>query len=176
MGSDRGWGRAAACEGCADELSGRSLRRARSKRPSGHKLRASAGRRLRPANRCAIDPLQKSPQPNGWACFRAARDCSPPPGRGCCPLRFRSEPQIKNSKRKIKNDYRDAACGGRARSGPAGRELRASATPRLRPAAVPFRNRKFKIQDSKFKITKICGHTCTYIPVRGAACGRRTRL
>ena len=55
-------------------------------------LRAFAAGRLRPAR-----PLQgrflpeASPQPSGWACFRAARGCNPPPGGGCgLPIAARS--------------------------------------------------------------------------------------
>jgi len=59
-----------------------------------------------------------------------------------------------NGRRNSKLLYRVAACGGLVRCGPAGRELRASAGRRLRPAAAPYRSRKFIIQDSKFKITE----------------------
>ena len=36
----------------------------------------------------AADRIQPEagPQPSGWACFRAARECSPPPGGGGCGL------------------------------------------------------------------------------------------
>ena len=117
--------------------SGRGLRKARPERMQkqtrgaglrGAKLRPAAPLRaqiqnsLRPA---ASIPLEASPQPSGRACFRAARDCSPPPGGGCGLLRSLPEPQIQNSIFKIQNDeigsqpaevsheadLRDASCG-----------------------------------------------------------------
>ena len=86
------------------------------------------------------DPLA-SPQPSGRACFRAARDCSPPPRGRLRAAAASLKPQIQDSKlnkiavaRLSLFSIRAAACGARARSGPLGSELRASAAGRLRPA------------------------------------------
>ena len=68
---------------------------------------------------------------------------SPPPGDGCGLLRFHSEPQIHDSKLNAASRVRlgihsGSGCSLRSAraSGPAGRELRASAAGRLRPADV----------------------------------------
>ena len=50
---------------------------------------------------------------------------------------------------RIQNYIRVAACGVHVSDA---KELRASAGRRLRPAAIPYRNRKFMIQNSIFKI------------------------
>ncbi len=75
--------------------SGRSLRRTarntpagrrlRSARMFGNELRASARRRLRPANRYAIDSAQKARSRAEGLARADLRDanCSPPPGGGC---------------------------------------------------------------------------------------------
>ena len=59
--------------------------------------------------------------------------------------------------------FRAAACGGRNDA----EELRASAGRRLRPAAVPFRNRKCKIQDSK--LNGFSGLAWVHISIRATA-------
>ena len=66
---------------------------------------------------------------------------------------------------------RAAACGGHARCGPAGRELRASAAGRLRPDAVPSgtANSRFRIQDSKLVAVSNLGAS----PLPGGGCGLR---
>ena len=47
---------------------------------------------------------------------------------------------------------------------------------KLRPAAVPYRNRKFMIQNSIFKIKRTCRAHLSLLPVRVAACGAHARL
>ena len=46
---------------------------------------------------------------------------------------------------------------------------------RLRAAAVPFRNCKFRIQNSGFKIRWAAGYAWAYLPVRAAGCGEHAR-
>ena len=156
--------------------SGRGLRKARPERMQkqtrgaglrGAKLRPAAPLRaqiqnsLRPA---ASIPLEASSQPSGRACFRAARDCSPPPGGGCgLPVladRFCWQAFLSQSAAAarcahsgaIKNElqhpmlirFRAAACGGHAQSGPIGRELRASAAPGCGPPIAARSNRPAK--------------------------------
>ena len=77
--------RSACTSGLADASSG----------PSPGEAAARSVLTDRPA---ASIPPKASPQPGGRACFRAARDCSPPPGGGCGLSRFHSEPQIQDSK------------------------------------------------------------------------------
>ena len=43
-------------------------------------------------------------------------------------------------------------------------------------ARTAFSRPKFMIQNSRFKIKRVCRCTWVYIPIRGAACGGRTRL
>ena len=78
-------------------------RRLRSARMFGNELRASAQRRLRPANRCAIASLQKArSRADGLAraaCGREVAALRPGAAAGCGALRA----QIQNSKFKIQN-------------------------------------------------------------------------
>ena len=104
----------------------RSGRSLQSARKFGYELRASARRRLRPAA----------------ASYRSRKF------------------KIQNSRFKIKRAFW-ARLGIYFRSGRSlqsarkfGYELRASARRRLRPAAASYRSRKFKIQNSRFKIKR----------------------
>ena len=67
-------------------------------RNDAKELRASAAGRLRPANRCAIASLQKSPQPSGRAC-----DHKEQPSAGEGRLRAAAPVPGANSKFKIQN-------------------------------------------------------------------------
>ena len=103
-------------------------------------------------------PHRASPQPSGWACDFRGATLRPGAAAGCLRLQRSRKFSIQNSRFKMRWACRvclgirsDSGCSLRraARSGPAGRELRASAPGRLRPATVPFRNSQFIIQDSK---------------------------
>ena len=116
---------------------GRSLRRARK---FGNELQASAAGKLRSTAPCGrnfnisygIEPRIKPAAERTGLLSSGAR--LQPSARGrlraAAPFGRNSEFKIQDSKLPI----RGAACGGHARSGPLGRELRASAAPRLRPA------------------------------------------
>ena len=113
--------------------------------------------------------LRDEPTHSGSSLRRSrstARRSGPPPPPGCGPhdlLRGRNIPF------NIQNPFRAAACEGtHKRMRVAG--LRAA---KLRPAAVPYRNRKFMIQNSRFKIRWGCRAVC--IPIRVAACGELAR-
>ncbi len=130
---------------------------------SGKSLRVSAGRSI------GMPSLRDEPTHSGSSLRRSrstARRSGPPPPPGCGPhdlLRGRNIPF------NIQNPFRAAACEGtHKRMRVAG--LRAA---KLRPAAVPYRNRKFMIQNSRFKIRWGCRAVC--IPIRVAACGELAR-
>ena len=123
--------------------SGRSLRRNRSSgRRSGREMRAFAGAKLRPAApvraqiQHSIFKISYSiesydePAAERTGVRRGGAALRPGAAAGCCAFLG----AIHHSRFKIQNYARVAACGEHARSGPAGRELRASAAGRLRPA------------------------------------------
>ena len=84
------------------------------------------------------------------------RSCSPPPGGGCGLRPFLAEPQMKNSKLRIKNGllhpklirFRATACEAPARADAKCGPSRGEAAARC----GSFWNRKFKIQNSKLKL------------------------
>ena len=102
------------------------------------------------ATNCGPIPFRKSPQPSGrtYPSGPAGREDAvlrPGAAAGCCGSFRNRKFSIQNSRFKIAN--RGAACEGAAYERTCGRELRASAAPRLRPAR-PFqgRNSTFRIQ------------------------------
>ena len=143
---------------------------AHERRQSGRELRAFAAGRLWPARpfQGRFQP-ETSPPPSGRACDGEEQ----PSARG----RLRAaavslKPQIQNEKGRIKNEslhpmlirFRAAACGERNDA----EELRASAAPGCGPLRP--RGRKFKIQDSKFRITN-SGHSLRGTPATSRSCG-----
>ena len=150
----------------------------RSARKFGYELRASAGRRLRPARSLRTDPCPSQALRQG-----AAAGC-----RSLCDRIYRRsfrqnrrlraaavslKPRIQKSKIKIQNENLNCSIRGSFEStfkfglqlakephertcGTRAAGLRGA---KLRPAAVPCRNRKFSIQNS----------------ARAAACGARLR-
>ena len=148
--------------------------------PSGwacdHKEQPSARGRLRaaaasgkPQFKMKNERLKMSIRNRAAACEGTARadakaEASCGPSRGEAAARCARSGRkfmIQNSRFKIRwgcravcIPIRDAVCGELAQCGPAGRELRASAAPGLRPAA-PY-ERKFIIQNSRFKIRWGC--------------------
>ena len=137
------------CSGCS----------LRSARKFGYELRASAGRRLRPAavpcrNRKFM--IQNSRFKIAFGCawtYIPVRDaacgahacsvmnCGPPPPGGC-------DPHGPTERSKLESSLQPSG-------GACDVEEQPSARGRLRAAAVPFWNRKFIIQDSKFRITEL---------------------
>jgi len=140
-------------------------------------LRAFATPSCDPLIATRFDVVRKGPQPSGGP---ATQRSSPPPGGGCGLLRFLAEPQY--------ND-RVAACGAHAKFG---YELRASATPRLRPARsygpIPTRDKPAAewtgLFSSNARMQSSAGGGCGLrrFPAepqyndRAAACGGRARL
>ena len=89
-------------------------------------------------------------------------NCGPPPGEAAARRCLRHRIRLKRAHSRTDGlatlEEQPSAGGGR-----------------LRAAAVPFRNCKFRIQNSGFKIRWAAGYAWAYLPVRAAGCGEHAR-